>query len=70
VWDKQQNHNSDLGPTCGERFSLPFRTVFSQREQDDTIGDKQKGKDYNADRPTTSYHQEGKDVSVSACQLQ
>jgi hypothetical protein len=44
--------------------------VFSQREQDDTIGDKQKGKDYNADRPTTSYHQEGKDVSVSACQLQ
>ena len=59
-----------MGPTGGESFTSPFRTLGSQRKQDDTIGDKQNREDYDADRPTVRKHQYDKYVCVSAGKLQ
>lgn len=58
-----------MTPTSGERFPTPFRTVFSQQGQDDTVGNKQHREDEDADRSTIGKHQKMQDVSVSAGKL-
>ena len=47
-----------------------FRTVGSQREQNDTIGNKQQGEDNDADSTAVCKHQKNKYMSVRAGQLQ
>lgn len=59
-----------MGPTGGESFPTPFRTVLPQREQDDTVGDKQHREDEEAERTTVGKHPKMQDVSVSAGELQ
>lgn len=70
AWDKEQIHSSNVRSAGGESFPLAFSTMGSQREQDDTIGDKQQREDYDANEPTVGDYQEAKDMSISAGELQ